>query len=128
VIAGLFVGDNAEAGRIVSYAALLLLILAAMQVFEYFGTVANGVLRGIRDTRVPMLISVASFWGVATAVGLIAGFGLAQQALGIWLGLGSGAAAFSALMLARLNQQGFMLRPRAALEQAAPAAAYAGRA
>ncbi len=128
VIAGLFVGGNGEAGRVASYAALLLLILAAMQVFEYFGTVANGVLRGIRDTRVPMLISVASFWGVATAVGLIAGFGLAQEALGIWLGLGSGAAAFSALMLVRLNQQGFALRPRAALGQAAPAAAYAGRA
>jgi len=127
-IARLFVGDNAEAGRIVSYAALLLLILAAMQVFEYFGTVANGVLRGIRDTRVPMLISVASFWGMATAVGLIAGFGLAQQALGIWLGLASGAVAFSVLMLARLTHQGFALRPRAALGQAAQAAAYAGRA
>ena len=127
-IAGLFIGGSSDAGHIVSYAARLLCILAAMQVFEYFGTVANGVLRGIKDTQVPMLISIVSFWGVATAIGLFAGFGLAQHALGIWLGLGSGAVAFSALMLARLNRQGFTLRARSAFAGTAPAAAFVGRA
>jgi len=127
-IAGLFVGANGKASHIVPYAALLLLILAAMQPFEYVGTVANGVLRGIKDTRVPMLISVASFWGVATMVGLAMGFGFDQQALGIWIGLSSGAVAFSALMLVRLGQQGFHFRRRVALSPTGPAAAYAGRA
>lgn len=106
-IARLFVGGAGEAGDIVSNAALLLLLLAAMQLFEYAGTVGTGVLRGIRDTRVPMLISVASFWGVATVVGIALGFGLQQQALGIWIGLGCGALTFSILMIARLSQQGF---------------------
>ena len=127
-IAGLFVGGSSDAGHIVSYAARLLCILAAMQVFEYFGTVANGVLRGIKDTQVPMLISIVSFWGVATAIGLFAGFDLAQQAFGIWLGLGSGAVAFSALMLARLNRQGFTLHPRSAFVGTASATAFVGRA
>lgn len=126
-IARLFVGSSDDAAHILSYAARLLCILAAMQVFEYFGTVANGVLRGIKDTQVPMLISIVSFWGVATAIGLFAGFGLAQQALGIWLGLGSGAVAFSALMLARLNRQGFTLRAHPAFAGTAPAAALVGR-
>jgi len=82
-----------------------------MQVFEYVGTVANGVLRGIKDTRSLMLISVASFWGVGTAVGLGLGFGLQHQAIGIWIGLGSGAATSSAMMLARLGQHGSYFRP-----------------
>lgn len=128
VIAGLFVGDHDDARRIISYAALLLLALAAMQVFEYVGTVASGVLRGITDTRVPMLISVGSFWGVATAVGIGTGFGFEQQALGIWIGLGTGAFAFCALMLARLAQQGFHLRPDLVFGRSAPPAVYDGKA
>ena len=106
----LFVGSTGDAGSIVSYAARLLFVLAAMQVFEYAGTVANGVLRGIKDTRIPMLISVASFWGVAAAVGLGLGFGLQLQAFGVWVGLASGAVAFGALMVWRVVQRGFDLR------------------
>jgi MATE family multidrug resistance protein len=112
VIATMFIKGNGSASAIISQAATLLLVLAAMQVFEYAGTVANGVLRGLKDTRVPMLISVASFWGVATAVGIVLGFGLQQQALGIWVGLGCGAIAFSALTIARVRQHGFRFSPR----------------
>jgi MATE family multidrug resistance protein len=128
VIAGLFVNDNGNAGHIVSYAALLLLVLATMQVFEYVGTVANGVLRGIKDTRVPMLISVASFWGVANAVGLGLAFGLGQQALGIWIGLASGTVAFSAMVIARLQQHGFHFRQSVALACKTPFAALTAKA
>jgi MATE family multidrug resistance protein len=127
-IATLFIGANGDASRIVSNAAVLLLVLGAMQVFEYVGTVANGVLRGIKDTRVPMLISVASFWGVATAVGLGAGFGLEQQALGIWIGLGSGAVAFSVLMLVRLGHHGFEFRAVAKPARSAALVAVAAKA
>jgi MATE family multidrug resistance protein len=107
LIATLFIKGNGSAHAIITQAAILLLVLAATQVFEYAGTVANGVLRGLKDTRVPMLISVGSFWGVATAIGIGLAFGLRQQALGIWIGLGCGALTFSALMLARLRQHGF---------------------
>jgi MATE family multidrug resistance protein len=109
-----FIKGNGSASAIISQAATLLLVLAAMQVFEYVGTVANGVLRGLKDTRVPMLISVASFWGVATGVGIVLGFGLQQQALGIWIGLGCGAIAFSALTIARVRQHGFRFGTNAA--------------
>lgn len=122
-IAALFIGAGVEAAQIVSYAALLLLVLGAMQIFEYVGTVGNGVLRGIKDTRVPMLISVASFWGVATVIGVALGFGLEQQALGIWMGLGCGALSFSVLLIARLRRQGFHFRQGGAPSHEAPLAA-----
>ena len=109
-IAALFVSADGEAGQIVAQAATLLFILGAMQVFEYVGTVANGALRGVKDTRVPMWISVASFWGIASAVGLGLGFGLGQEALGIWIGLACGAFAFSAMLTVRLRRHGFRLR------------------
>jgi MATE family multidrug resistance protein len=128
LIATVFIKGNGSASAIISQAAMLLLVLAAMQIFEYVGTVANGVLRGLKDTRVPMLISVGSFWGVATAVGIGLAFGLQQQALGIWIGLGCGAVAFSALVVARLRQHGFRISPRKSLPAETSPAAQAAKA
>jgi MATE family multidrug resistance protein len=123
LIATLFIKGNGAAHTIIEHAAILLLVLAAMQVFEYVGTVANGVLRGLKDTRVPMLISVGSFWGVAMGVGIGLAFGLQQQALGIWIGLGCGAIAFSTLVAARLHHHGFRFGAHKSLPvEASPAA------
>ena len=128
LIATAFIRGNGSAHSIIAHAAILLFVLAAMQIFEYVGTVANGVLRGLKDTRVPMLISVGSFWGVATAIGVGLAFGLQQQALGIWIGLGCGAIAFSALMLARLRGQGFRFGRNAAPARDAALAAVTAKA
>ena len=105
-IAAVFVNVNSSAASIASYAALLLLVLAIMQIFEYVGTVAGGALRGIKDTQVPMLMSVTAYWGVAMTIGLGLGFGLNQEALGIWAGLAGGAVTFCFLLLARMHYHG----------------------
>ena len=105
-IAAIFVNANSGEASIANYAATLLLILAVMQVFEYVGTVAGGVLRGVRDTRIPMLMSVTAYWGIATLVGVSLGFGLNEQAFGIWIGLASGALVFCVLLLARTAYHG----------------------
>lgn len=102
-IASLFVrGGGAE---IAVAAAALLVVLAYMQVFEYVGTVAAGVLRGVRDTRAPMWLAVASFWGVGAMLGVGLGFGRRLEVEGVWLGLAAGAVAFSVLLLARLRSR-----------------------
>jgi len=111
-IATLFMKANGEASPVVAQAATLLFILGAMQIFEYVGTVANGALRGVKDTRVPMWISVVAFWGIACAIGLGLGFGLEQQAFGIWIGLATGAFAFSAMLVVRLRRHGFRFGQR----------------
>jgi MATE family multidrug resistance protein len=59
------------------------------------------MLRGLHDTRVPMICAAIGYWviGLATGVGL--GFGLGWQGVGIWIGLASGLASVAVLLLAR---------------------------
>ena len=67
-----------------------LFVAAAFQVFDGTQAVASGLLRGLRDTRVPMLIAIGGYWlvGFVMAIGL----GLASPlgGLGVWIGLAAG--------------------------------------
>lgn len=101
-IAALFIKANGGAHEIMAYAALLLLVLALSQPFDYLGTVIAGALRGMKDTHVPMLISIGSFWGVAVAVGAGLGFGLDREGLGVWIGLAAGTVLFCLMLAVRL--------------------------
>lgn len=73
--------------RIITLAITLLGILAVIQPFECVATVSNGVLRGIKDTRVPMIISLSVFWIFGFGGGWTLAFYFDYQATGIWLGL-----------------------------------------
>jgi MATE family multidrug resistance protein len=59
------------------------------------------MLRGLQDTRVPMLFAAFGYWvvGLAIAVGL--GFGLRWQGVGIWTGLATGLAVVAVMMVTR---------------------------
>jgi MATE family multidrug resistance protein len=67
-------------------------------------TVAAGALRGMNDTRVPLLFAAFSFWGVGFAaaygLGISAGFG----GPGVWLGLTLGLVTFSILLVWRFER------------------------
>jgi MATE family multidrug resistance protein len=81
---GFFLDDSVT---ILTLAATLLGILAVIQPFESVATVSNGILRGIKDTRVPMIISLVVFWGFGVAGGWSLAFYYKMEATGIWLGL-----------------------------------------
>ena len=99
-IAVLFLGD--ASGAVLSQAALFLLVLAIMQPLDCVGTVAAGALRGVKDTRVPMMISLAGHWGFGFISGLLLAFVFDLDGLGIWLGLGIGATVFALGTMGRL--------------------------
>jgi MATE family multidrug resistance protein len=63
--------------------------------------VAAGALRGLRDTRVPMLFAAVGYWGIGLPVGLVLGFPLGLGASGVWIGLAAGLAVVAALLLRR---------------------------
>jgi MATE family multidrug resistance protein len=98
-IAQALLGTGDPASPVVYQAALFLGVLAAYQPLLCAGTVVSGVLRGVKETRTPMMISLVSIWGIggATAVVLIVLFD--TGALALWLGLAAGAAAFGLGML-----------------------------
>jgi multidrug resistance protein, MATE family len=101
-LVGLFLDPTDPAnGPVIALAVSFLFVAALFQVFDGAQAVAAGMLRGLHDTKVPMILAAFGYWGVGlvTAVGL--GFGLRWDGFGIWVGLASGLAVVSALMLSR---------------------------
>lgn len=92
-------------------AALVLLAVqylavgAAFQLFDGMQAVAAGVLRGIQDTRMPMVIAVTGYWipGFGTAVWL--GLNTPLAGVGIWIGLAVGLVVVAALLLHRWHRR-----------------------
>ncbi|WP_120716611.1 MATE family efflux transporter [Tsuneonella amylolytica] len=71
----------------VAYAVVYLRVAAAFQLFDGFQAVTAGSLRGLQDTRAPMLIALFSFWVPGLAAMLLLGFATPLQGLGVWIGL-----------------------------------------
>lgn len=90
--------SNADARAVVLYGTSLLLIAAAFQLFDGLQAIASGVLRGLSDTKVPMVLAVASYWGCGLLTAYLLGFVLDYGGVGIWIGLAVGLAAATVLL------------------------------
>jgi MATE family multidrug resistance protein len=86
---------------VVTLAVHLLGVAAVFQVFDGVQVAASGALQGLKDTRVPMLIAIVTYWGVGLTSGYALGFSLGWGAVGLWWGLVAGLAAASVLLTAR---------------------------
>jgi MATE family multidrug resistance protein len=83
-LTGLFTSDV----EVLALAAgTLLPIAAAFQVFDGLQVVAIGVLRGLGDTRSPLVANIAGFWLLGIPIGLLLAFPLAFGPGGMWLGM-----------------------------------------
>ncbi len=102
LIIGLFL-DPAEPGRAaVEASAVTLLALAGLfQIADGAQVALSGMLRGLQDTRVPMIIAAFGYWGVGIPVGAVLAFPLHMGAPGVWLGLTTGLFAVAGLGLVR---------------------------
>jgi MATE family multidrug resistance protein len=89
------------AGAVLTYAVPMLLVAAAFQIVDSLQVVGSGVLRGIRDTRTPMVIAVFSYWGIGMPVAYVLAFPLGRGGTGIWWGLAFGLATAALLLNAR---------------------------
>jgi MATE family multidrug resistance protein len=96
-------GDAAGNAETVRLSALLLLIGASFFVTDAVQGIAAGALRGLNDTRVPMVFAGLSFWliGFSAAYGL--GFPAGLGAVGIWIGFSLGVGTFAALLIWRFH-------------------------
>jgi MATE family multidrug resistance protein len=79
--------EKPGSARVAEIAATFLMVAAVWQVMDGAQAVAFGVLRGLKDTRVPMVIAGFGYWAVGAPAGLYAAFGLGLGGLGIWYGL-----------------------------------------
>ncbi|MGR5095269.1 MATE family efflux transporter [Vibrio maritimus] len=88
-------------------AATLLVFTAMYQFSDALQTSANGALRGYKDTKVPMILAIASYWGLALPLGVVLGLTdhivPAMGEKGFWVGILTGLTVAAALMLLRLR-------------------------
>lgn len=90
-------------------AADLLLFAAAYQVADALQVGAAGCLRGLQDTRGPMLITLVAYWVVALPMGYVLGLtylsGHRYGPYGFWTGLVAGLTLAALLLNQRLDGQ-----------------------
>jgi MATE family multidrug resistance protein len=85
---------------VVAMAAHFLGLAALFQVVDGAQAVAAGMLRGLHDTRAPMLLAALGYWGAGIPLSAWFAFGLGWGGTGVWLGLLTGLGA-TALLLTR---------------------------
>ena len=78
---------TADSG-VLQYGAIVLLIYALSQPFDAFQTVATGALRGLGDTRVPMIANLVGHWGIGLPLAWFLCFRRGWGVAGLWAGLG----------------------------------------
>jgi MATE family multidrug resistance protein len=105
-LVGLFLdpADPANAG-VIPLAVSFLFVAALFQLVDGAQVVGAGMLRGLHDTKVPMLFAGFGYWVVGLLTGVGLGFGLGWQGFGIWVGLATGLAVVAVLMIARWTRR-----------------------
>jgi len=85
-IAALYTSD----AIVIALAAQLLVLAGLFQFSDGIQVAANGALRGLKDTRIPMFITTFAYWGVGMPVGWYLAFPMGLGARGMWMGLIAG--------------------------------------
>ncbi len=91
----------ARNAALVGFAMQFLVVAAAFQLFDGAQAVAAGVLRGLQDTRIPMIIAVCGYWIAGYGTAIYLGFWTPLAGVGVWIGLAVGLVVVSAVLLLR---------------------------
>ena len=97
----LFLADIPANAVTINLAVSFLIVAAAFQLVDGAQVIGAGMLRGLHDTRWPLIFALVGYWGVGLGIGTWLAFSRDWQGVGIWTGLASGLAAVAALMIAR---------------------------
>ncbi|MBI1779592.1 MAG: MATE family efflux transporter [Proteobacteria bacterium] len=109
-IVRLFLDESLPGNETVAAIAVTFLAVAALfQVFDGTQTIGTGVLRGLKDTQVPMLLAAIGYWGVGFPLAAALGFGFDLGGIGVWIGLAASLATVAGLMLWRWSRRGRLL-------------------
>jgi MATE family multidrug resistance protein len=105
------VPENANA---LALAATFLAVAGIFQLVDGAQVVAAHALRGLSDTKVPMLLAILGYWGVGLPTSYILGFVVGWQGVGIWMGLAVGLAFAAVVLVSRfaMRERLGLLRPR----------------
>jgi MATE family multidrug resistance protein len=81
----------------------LIPLAGVFQVFDGIQVTSIGILRGLGDTRAPMITAIAGYWLLGLPVSLWLGFHLGHGPVGLWWGLVLGLAIVAIFLLIRVR-------------------------
>jgi multidrug resistance protein, MATE family len=104
-IAEFFLGSATEnAATTTNLAAALLLVGATFFVTDAMQSIAVGGLRGLKDTRVPLLFAGIGYWLLGFPLSWLLGLHSGLGAIGVWTGLSIGTAVYATLLVLRFRR------------------------
>ena len=97
--------DLPENQAVLPLAVSFLAIAAIFQIADGSQVILAGALRGLKDTRAPLVFALIGYWVIAFPVAWLLGFELGYEGRGIWIGMAVGLAVVALLQLWRFRQQ-----------------------
>lgn len=85
---------------VIATARSLLVAAAIFQVFDGLQVVGSGNLRGLGETRIPMVATLAAHWAIGLPIGYVMAFPMRWGVMGLWVGLASGLVSAGVMLLA----------------------------
>ena len=95
-------------------AVTFLAVAGLFQIVDGAQVVAAHALRGLSDTKIPMIMAMIGYWGVGLPIAYVLGFILEWRGVGIWLGLAAGLGIAAVVLVARFAMRerlGLMRKP-----------------
>ena len=93
--------SDPDAPAVMAIGVGLMAAAALFQLVDAAQVMALGVLRGVQDTRVPMVIAGIAYWVIGVPVSYLLGVTFGLGGVGIWLGLAVGLAVAAVLLIWR---------------------------
>jgi MATE family multidrug resistance protein len=104
-LVSIFIASNPTNAEVTNLAVSFLMFAAAFQIFDGAQVVGAGMLRGLHDTRVPMIFALLGYWLFGLGGGIWLAFGLKWEGKGVWTGLAAGLGVVAVLMLWRWSRR-----------------------
>ncbi len=104
-IPGLFAGLYTTVPGVLAVATALIPIAGVFQIFDGLQVVSAGVLRGVGDTRGPLIVNVLGFWLIGMPVSLWCGFHQHLGVVGLWWGFVAALMAVALFLLLRVRNR-----------------------
>jgi MATE family multidrug resistance protein len=120
-IAALYTHDP----KVIALAAQLIMLAGLFQFSDGIQVAANGALRGLKDTRVPMAITLFAYWVIGMPLGWWLTFHQRMGARGMWIGLIAGLSVAAVMLFIRFWRSAWKQRWRQHTHDPAGATGYA---
>jgi len=95
--------------QIITIGVSLLAVAALFQFADSAQVIALGLLRGVQDTKVPMVMAAVAYWPLGLSASYLLGFTFEMGAVGVWLGLVVGLGVAAVLMMHRFWTKGVQI-------------------